>query len=598
MERFFKKLSDKVINRYNKRSIRYTIFLFFTFTAILAIVLAGMTFYMRFSNQLESAIQDENELLVDQSIQTLNTYLRDMIRLSDSLYYNAVKNKEINSESITADMQLIYNTYNNYVKNIVLFSADGDMIAMWPLATMKDNIDVSQEDWFLNSLEKTENLHFAKPSVQNLFIDTDYQYNWVITLSGAVEITRGKNTEQGVLLIDLKYAGLIDIFKDMSLANGGYIYLTDSKGTIIYHPLQQLIATGLENEDIEQVGEYKDGTFSIENDGKESTVIVRTAGYTGWKVVGVIPYKGITFTRLQNILFIFFILLLFFDILILVNSNMSRRLTNPLKRLEDSVELMEEKGWESEIYIGGSYEIRQLGKSIQKMVAQLKRLTDEIVHEHVQKQKSELDALQSQINPHLLYNTLDIIVWMVENKRPQEAVRIVTALARLFRISLSKGKNIISVRDELDHVRNYLTIQSMRYKDKFTYDIKADEIALSMSTLKLVVQPMVENAIYHSMDFMDGDGKIDIQAKVEGDKLLITVVDNGLGMSKEIVDKLLVENVLVSKGSGVGLKNVHERIKLYCGEEYGVVIESEPDVGTKITLVQSASIFNATEDGE
>ncbi len=586
MKRFIRELLNKIINRYNKRSIRYTIFLSFTLTAILATVLAGLIFYLRFSNQLESAIQDENEILVGQANQTLNTYLRDMIRLSDSLYYNVIKNRDIDSGSVNEDIQLIYNTYSNYVKNIVLFSVDGEILAMWPLANTKENIDVSQAEWFLSALEKTENLHFSSPSVQNLFVDTDYQYDWVISLSCAVEITKGKNTEQGVLLIDLKYSGVTEILNDMTLANGGYVYLTDSDGTIIYHPLQQLLASGLVSENIGQAEEYKDGSFILTSDGKERTVIIRTAGYTGWKVIGVIPHKGITFTRLQNILFILFILLLFFDILMLVNSNISGRLTNPLKSLEHSVELLEEKGWESEIYVGGSYEIRHLGKSIQKMVCQLRKLTDDIVHEHEQKQKSELDVLQSQINPHLLYNTLDIIVWMVENKRPDEAVRVVTALARLFRISLSKGKNIIAVSDELDHVRNYLTIQTMRYKNKFSYEIKADNTILSMATLKLVVQPLVENAIYHSMNYMDGDGKIEIEVKTEGEKLLITVADNGLGMSKEIVDRLLVENVPVSKGSGVGLKNVHERIKLYFGDEYGVAIESEPDVGTRITLIQ------------
>ena len=219
------------------------------------------------------------------------------------------------------------------------------------------------------------------------------------------------------------------------------------------------------------------------------------------------------------------------------------------------------------------------------MVDQLKQLTDDIVREHEQKQKSELDALQSQINPHFLYNALDIIVWMIEKGQPKEAVNIVTALARLFRISLSRGKNIIPVLDELEHVQNYLTIQSMRYKNKFSYAIEMEKEVKDLSIIKLVVQPLVENAIYHGMDFMDGDGLITIRANIVGDELHLSVADNGLGMKPEVVERLLIENTPVSKGSGVGLKNVNERIKLYFGDRYGVLIESEPDAGTCITLV-------------
>ena len=284
-------------------------------------------------------------------------------------------------------------------------------------------------------------------------------------------------------------------------------------------------------------------------------------------------------------LIIIAIFLMLFDIVILINSFISTKLTAPIKHLEESVQTLEYGDASKAIYQGGSYEIRHLGASIQGMVDQLQQLTDDIVREHEQKQKSELDALQSQINPHFLYNALDIIVWMIEREQPREAVNIVTALARLFRISLSRGKNIIPVRDELEHVQNYLTIQTMRYKNKFSYVIEMDDEVKDLAIIKLVVQPLVENAIYHGMDFMDGDGMITISAKIVGNELHLTVADNGLGMKPEVVERLLVEYTPVSKGSGVGLKNVNERIKLYFGDRYGVLIKSEPDEGTWITLV-------------
>ena len=250
-----------------------------------------------------------------------------------------------------------------------------------------------------------------------------------------------------------------------------------------------------------------------------------------------------------------------------------------------------------EIVPSGSYEVEHLGKSIKNMLGRIKVLMSDLVAEHNAKRKSEFDTLQSQINPHFLYNTLDIIVWMIENENSDKAVNIVTALAKFFRISLSKGKNIITVKDEVEHVRNYLMIQNMRFKNRFEYSIDVDEEVLSYSSLKLMLQPLVENAIYHGMEFMDGDGEIDVKVFKEDDSLYFTITDNGLGMSEDMVETLLSKDFVPSKkGSGIGVKNVNERIKLYFGSEYGLKVESEPDEGTKITIHLPAVAYGENDE--
>ena len=250
-----------------------------------------------------------------------------------------------------------------------------------------------------------------------------------------------------------------------------------------------------------------------------------------------------------------------------------------------------------EIVPSGSYEVEHLGKSIKNMLGRIKVLMSDLVEEHNAKRKSEFDTLQSQINPHFLYNTLDIIVWMIENENSDKAVNIVTALAKFFRISLSKGKNIITVKDEVEHVRNYLMIQNMRFKNRFEYSIDVDEEVLSYSSLKLMLQPLVENAIYHGMEFMDGDGEIDVKVFKEDDSLYFTITDNGLGMSEDMVETLLSKDFVPSKkGSGIGAKNVNERIKLYFGSEYGLKVESEPDEGTKITIHLPAVAYGENDE--
>ena len=231
---------------------------------------------------------------------------------------------------------------------------------------------------------------------------------------------------------------------------------------------------------------------------------------------------------------------------------------------------------------------------------QIRRLMDDIVAEHESKRKNEFDVLQSQINPHFLYNTLDIIVWMIENEKQADAVKVVTALARFFRISLSRGKSIITVRDEIEHVRNYLTIQHMRFKNRFTYGIEADESVMDLASVKLILQPLVENAIYHGMEFMDGDGEIRIHVYRDGDDLYMKVSDNGLGMTKEQIENMFSEkkHVASKSGSGIGVRNVNERIRLYFGSDYGLSIESELDEGTTVTIHMKAIPYSETAEGE
>lgn len=580
--------------RFGNGSIRYSVFISFTVSALIAIVMSGLTFYARFSSQLQSNVRSENQQLVEQVNQSLNSYLRSMIRLSDSISYGVIKNTDLETNSIDEKLQLLYDNNTTLVENIVLFDAEGNVLATAPPAALKEGVDVTRFGWFSRALEQTENLHFSTPRVQNMFVSTEGSYSYVVSLSCAVELTYGTRTEQGVLLITLKYGGISELFSNAALINGGYIYLMSSDGTILYHPKQQLIATGLFQEDSAYAATLSDGSHTLDNGARRCTLIVRSAGYTGWKVVGVIPQVGLTLDTAHDLLFLLMIFLIYFEGLVLINALLSSRLTRPIQQLENSVQGLE-RGEGEAIYIGGSYEVQHLGRSVQRMVDQMRKLTADIVREHEEKQRHELDALQAQINPHFLYNTLDIIVWMIEKNKPEEAVRIVTALARLFRISLSKGRNFIPVRDELEHTRNYLTIQQMRYKDKFTYTIDAPEETLDLAVIKLVVQPIVENAIYHSMDFMDGEGEIRVRVRVEGEDLFISVADNGIGMPQELVDRLLVEHFPISKGSGVGLKNVNERIKLYAGDRYGVMIESELDVGTTITLHLPAAPYSREE---
>lgn len=587
------------------KSIRYTIFTYFTVSALVAILLMGGSLYMQMSAGLSAAIEEENQSLVNQLNRSLDSYLRTVMKLSDSLYYGVIKNADLANTSVNSEFTLLYDNNKDSVENIALISKEGELLEAVPASRLNQNFDITKESWFESTLKKTENIHFDDPQVQHLFDSNENQYRWVLPLSRAVEITQGSSTTQGILLINLRYDSLEQLFDNVSLGNGGYVYLINSDGELIYHPKIQLIDSGIYDENNMAAVTYRDGSHKETFGNKNRMVTVKSVGYTGWKIVGVTPDGGITLNSIKAKLFIMFLIAFILFILTIINAYISSKITDPIKELERSVGELEAGVLDAPIYTGGSYEIKHLGTSIQKMADQIKVLMNDIVVEHESKRKSEFNTLQSQINPHFLYNTLDIIVWMIENERQSEAVKAVTALARFFRISLSKGKSIIRVTDELEHVRNYLMIQEMRYKNRFTYSITVGEDVAELASLKLMLQPLVENAIYHGMEFMDGDGEIDISAYREGNDLCFKVKDNGLGMTENCVKSLLDSEKQVesqkdgsSKGSGIGVRNVNDRIKLYFGDEYGLSITSEPDEGTEIIIHLPAVLYAETERKE
>ena len=277
-----------------------------------------------------------------------------------------------------------------------------------------------------------------------------------------------------------------------------------------------------------------------------------------------------------------------------VNRIITKKISRPILKLNESVKAYE-AGEKPDIYVGGSSEIRHLGYSVQKSYEQIEELMEEIIRQQNQRRKSEMDALQSQINPHFLYNTLESITWMVEAHKNTDAVFMISELAKLLRISLSKGRTIIKISDEIQHSRSYMNIQKVRYKERFKTEFIIDEEVNDYCIVKLVVQPILENAIYYGVGNMDEDdgGKITVRGEKKDDDIYITVEDNGMGMSEEVVDNILSDNEKVPKhGSGVGLINVHNRIQLMFGSQYGLQVYSEPDEGTRIVIHIPAIPYN------
>ncbi len=567
-------------------SIQAGISVAFTLVAVIVMSIFGFAMYYLFSNRMEAMMTESTVQLLDQTAINLESYLKNMRRISDTMYYTVIKDKDLAVDSMAEEMNLLYEANKDNLISVACYTNDGELVEAVPVATQKADVDVTAQQWFTDAVDQMENFHFSTPHVQNLFDNTSYRYYWVISLSRAVELTTNGTSKLGVLLVDMNFSSIEQLLEAANTNNSQeYVYLMDSDGEIIYHPKQKLIYTDLYEENNLETATWDDGSHRETFQGENRLVTVKTVSYTGWKIVSVIPMSSFNMGMKETRLFFGMLLTLFMLMIVILNQLVSSSIVRPLQRLNESVKDWEAGNMSPDIYIGGFTEVEHLGRALESTVEQIHKLMDDVLIEQEEKRKGELDVLQSQINPHFLYNTLESITWMIEGERYDDAVFMISQLASLFRISLSRGKTIIPVEDEIKHAQNYMNIQKIRYKNIFRVDFHIDEEILHCCTVKLVIQPLLENAIYYGVEGMDGEGEIDVTGYRDGGDICIEVSDNGLGMSEETVRMLLKENSHVPRhGSGVGLINVHKRIQIRFGKEYGLEIESAPDEGTTVRI--------------
>ena len=549
----------------------------------------GLLLYNRYETAMRQNDVRDAQNMMETIVNSMEQYLKSMRQISDTANYNIIQALDISSPEFNQELSLLYDSNKDKIQSIALYDMEGELLVAEPVTLQKEGVEVSRQSWFENAKAKIENMHFSTPHMQDLFQDDAKRYHWVISLSRAVDVIDGDSPENGILLVDMKYSFIEEMMDRINdRTRGRYYYLCDREGKLIYHPDANEIRNGLFQENSVLASSSEDGIYRNLRSphGERQTMIVNTISYTGWKLVGVVLPDIRTDSLEKFRIYMMIIVIMLIMMLLAVNRIVSKKISSPILKLDASVTAYE-AGEKPDIYIGGSYEIRHLGNSVQKSYEEIERLMKEIVEQQNERRKSELAALQSQINPHFLYNTLESITWMIEGNRNQDAVFMISELARLFRISLSRGKTIIRIEDELQHCRNYMNIQKYRYKERFVTEYDVSEEIYPFCTVKLILQPILENAIYYGVGNMDEDedGRIIVSGEKKEEDILITIEDNGMGMPEEVLEKILTDNSKVPKhGSGVGVINVHSRIRLMFGEKYGLSIESEPDEGTRVMI--------------
>lgn len=557
-------------------------------TVVISVTI-GLLLYNRYEMLIRQNDIRDTQNQLERLVNTVEQYLKDMRKISDSANYNIIQTFDVSSPEFNQQLSFLYDSNKDKIQSIALYDTEGELMAAEPVILQKKEVNAGQQMWFTQAMAEIENMHFSTPHIQNLFQDDAKRYHFVISLSRAVDVIDGDRPGNGVLLVDMKYSYLEEMMNRMNDSNRGrYYYVCDGSGNLIYHPYYNKINKGLFRENTDIVCTSEDGVYKKMRsaDGNKQTVIISTIAYTGWKLVGVVRQDARTDSLEQFRIYMVVIVIMLIMMLLLVNRIVSKKISSPILKLDASVRAYE-AGEKPDIYIGGSYEIRHLGNSIQSSYEEIERLMKKIMEEQNERRKSELAALQSQINPHFLYNTLESITWMIESGKNQDAVFMISELAKLFRISLSRGKTIISIKDELQHCRNYMNIQKYRYKERFETEYDISEEIYSFCTVKLILQPILENAIYYGVGDMDKDEdpRIVVRGWKQGQDIYIAVSDNGIGMRHEDVENILTgDQKAIKHGSGVGLINVHTRIRLMFGKKYGLIVESEPDEGTTVTI--------------
>ena len=499
---------------------------------------------------------------------TVGNYLRDMDQAMDLVVRSMSEPQQSRDELLSAFLQ-----FRPDVVAVTSYSETGELLDCWSLGREPREEIFQNLSFDLEAARASKEPYMSTPHVETIF---ESYYPWVVTMTAPLE----QGGEAAWVSLDLSFSNISSHINNVGIGQRGYCFLMDRMGNIMYHPQQQLLYAGLKSEGTAALAALEDGTYV------EDTVIyaITSVEDSSWRVVGVSFVDELVNRSVREMIGISAGLAgLVLAAALLTSWILSRMLSRPLRGLASAMERFERDADHfSYRPVRGTREVRELSQSFGHMVLRIQQLMSTVRQEEINLRKTELKALQAQINPHFLYNTLDSIAWMCERGRNADAVNMVHALARLFRISISRGHELIPIAKEIEHAESYLQIQKYRYKNQFTYEFDVDPECLDYYCNKITLQPIIENSINHGLDLLVEEGRIQVEVLQDGEDILFRVRDNGVGMSQEQVDAILEQDP--EDRTGIGIRNVNDRLRIYFGAPYGLRITSELDVGTCVEI--------------
>lgn len=575
---------------FKNKSIRFKLLCIYISIILLAIIILSTLSTRMFSKTVESQSNQQTIQMIDQVTNNVEFYIHDM----ENIIFYLSKDEDVlsfmgssiseNSHTLPKIKRLIktYTDSHPEIAGMVIVNEANQYLCHNMYRIARDPL--TTEIWYQQAIQDPLTIHlFSKPIGRNItYYDKNFSADDVVSITKAIYDPK-TNQYCGVILIDIKLEFIEKLISHIVLGKTGFIFIMDNNGDIVYTPINNIV--------YRIRPEWFKNRLSASSIKKIQNSIYQimysTSGYTGWHIIGVFSLNEalqVIFT-LRNYSILITLIILFFAII--AAAFFTDSLTKPLGKLKQLMKRAEEGSLDVQFHTTYNDEIGQLGQSFNHMIDAIKNLINLVNIEHKRKRNAELQAFQAQIKPHFLYNTLDTIHWMALDYNARDIIEIVDALTNLFRIGLSRGSEIISLADEIEHVKSYLIIQMARYEDKFHYSFTYEEELLGYKVIKLIIQPIVENAIYHGVKAQRGKGQIQIKIEEKNQALLISVTDTGPGIPSNKVKEMneILEGFRIrTQEYGYGLFNVNERIKLTYGNIYGITLYSTLGKGTTVII--------------
>ena len=553
--------------------IQLVIYVFIMILALLGIV--GGIYYQTSSVAIRQTTEQNTRKTIQQSGQFITSYLQKVKQTTSSLAENekiktyAQTPSQENAEQLRQLFATILKTDSDLV-SAILVTKDGNLISTDPELTMKTSADMMKEKWYQDAIHKGA-MPILTPARRT--VSHTIGEKWVISIMQEVVDKDGKNL--GVVRLDIGYKTLEAYLDQLQLGKEGFTFIVDANHDFVYHPKKAVYSSHVEMKAMAPYLSVKNGYVK----SKQAYVSQYQIPNSGWTLIGVSSMEQLHAVQTQ-ILWSFIGTGLFALGVCLIGIWFVLRLwIKPLRDLQATILKVGSGHSDLRANETGSPELVDLARQFNIMLDRIDQLMIAVKEEEQNVRKYELQALSSQINPHFLYNTLDTIVWMAEFNDSKRVVEVTKSLAKYFRLALNQGHEQISLKDEIDHVRQYLFIQKQRYGEKLQYEIKELKQYNDYKIPKLILQPLVENAIYHGIKEMNRQGMIRVSVYENDTQLIVSIYDNGRGfVASETTNATLV------RLGGVGLKNVNQRLQLQFGKSYHMEIKSEENTYTEIRL--------------
>lgn len=540
---------------------------------MLATVTTNQIIFTRTDKLIESTSKEINK----QVIMNYENYLSNVIDISNSLQgYIVEYTKENNVDELNRLFVATTNIEKN-IRSVALLNEYGQVVS----SSINSGINprIADIDWFKQAIQMVDIHHFSGLHTENIVMNGKDE---VVTISKYVQYMKNNETMNGVLMIDINTSNFKTLAAQTNLGESGHIIITDQTNGLIYSSNSECTSRICDSAMIAQSIVLGGKLVSL-ND-LNMYVNVNTIKDTRWKIATFINVNEIVTMKTEILVQMIFIFLGTLIAVAITSYIFSRRITNPMNKLKKHITLIEQGDFDTRVHVEGQKEVLLLADAFNNMSDKVKELMIKVLNEQNEKRKTHFIALQNQINPHFLYNTLDSIVALSENNRNKDVELAIIALSKFFRMSISSEMNLVELKDEIEHIRNYLVIQQIRYRNAFKFDFEIDEEILHHKVIKLSLQPLVENAILHGIQPDEAFTTILIKAYHKDGFTFIEVFNEGYGISQDRINEIHEMIQSEKQSSSLGLKNVYQRLKLYYGDEADLTIESELDEYTKVIM--------------